>query len=176
MKLYRSIAAFPLVFAACGLLSPSASAQQTVECQSHNYQYTECQAPLDNPQLVHQQSSSACIINRTWGFNPQTDRIWVAEGCAGIFADVDGYHHGSGDTYDKGARYYDERGHDSGGVVAGLVVAALIGAAVEDSANKRNKKHSTSNNEYSNPRRTSSKSDYDGCHGVGCLVDNLDEN
>lgn len=170
-----------------------ASAQTTVECRSHNYEYTECQAPLEEPQLIHQISNSSCIINRTWGFNPATKRIWVAEGCAGVFADPQGYHHGRGDTYDANARHYDERGHDSGGVVAGLVVAALIGAALEDDAKDR-KSYTTSNDYYSHPqhKRNRHRTDdvdttphfdregnpnfdtqgrYMGCHGVGCLVD-----
>lgn len=157
--------------ASLGFGSASVGAQETVECGSHNYEYTECQAPLDNPQLVHQQSSSACIVNRTWGFNRKTRRIWVAEGCAGVFADVGGYHYGRGDRYDRDARYYDEHGHDSGKVAAGIVAAALISAAIDSSSDKKGKKHTTSNNEYSSPKHKHGKSGYDGCHGLGCTVD-----
>lgn len=146
--------------ALCFLLVPAAAhAQETVECQSHNYQYNECQAPLRQPQLVHQISSSSCIINRTWGYNPNTHRIWVSQGCSGVFADVRGYHHGRDDGYDRGARYYDDRGHDAGLVTAG-VVAAIISAAASDS--HRSHSHTTSNSGYS------------GCHGIGCTVDNPD--
>ena len=147
------------------------NAQETVECGSHNYQYTECQAPLDNPQLIHQQSSSSCIINRTWGFNRKTQRIWVAEGCSGVFADVGGYHYGRGDGYDKNARHYDEHGHDNGNVVAGVVAAVLVAAALSDSSNKKAKKHTTSNNTYSSGKHKHGQSGYDGCHGLGCTVD-----
>ncbi len=68
-----------------------ARAQSTVECQSRHYQYGECWAgPLSKPQLIHQTSGSPCILNRTWGYNPRSKYIWVAQGCSGIFADVGG--------------------------------------------------------------------------------------
>ena len=40
-------------------------------------------------------------------------RAFRSQGCAGTFADVGGYHHGRGDTYDSGARHYDDRGRDA---------------------------------------------------------------
>lgn len=158
-----------LALTACAFFSGQTHAQATVQCESHNYKYTECQAPLSAPQLVHQISSSACIINRTWGFNRATRRIWVANGCAGVFADPVGYHYGRGDRYDSGARYYDEHGHDAGKVAAGVVLGAILGAAAEN-ADKHQHTHTTSNSYYygSSDKRSS---DYDGCHGVGCLVD-----
>ena len=68
---------------------PQAMAQATVECRSRDYQYNECYAgQLSRPQLIHQISSSACIVNRTWGYNARSGYIWVGEGCAGTFADV----------------------------------------------------------------------------------------
>lgn len=136
----------------------SASAQETVECISHNYQYAECRAPLDRPQLVYQSSGSPCIVNRTWGFNRRTGYIWVSEGCSGVFADVGGYHHGRVNSYDNGARHYDHHGND-GGAVAGTLFGALLVGAVEGA------NHTTSNR---HPKP------YDGCHGSGCLVDNPD--
>ena len=119
--------------------APVAQAQSTVECQSRDYQYDECWAGfLRAPQLVHQISNSACIVNRSWGYNRRSGYIWVANGCAGVFADVNGYHHGRGDTYDPGARRYSER---SGQQVPGareVVALAIAGdpdaAAVWDSA------------------------------------------
>lgn len=186
---------------ACVMAPREAYAQETVECRSHDYQYTECQAPLDEPQLVHQISGASCIVNRTWGFNPKTRRIWVAEGCAGVFADPNGYHYGRGDKYDADARHYDARGHDTGKLAAGLVAAVLIGAALDDDSSKNKKKgrdYTTSNDYYSNPshkkHKKSGGDDFDsrpafdkegnpnfdtqggyiGCHGVGCEVDNPD--
>lgn len=164
------------------ILAPApASAQETVECVSHNYEYAECRAPLDAPQLIYQDSSSPCIVNRTWGFNRRTGYIWVSQGCSGVFADVDGYHHGRANTYDRGARHYDHHGHD-GGLIAGAVLGALLVGAAEGS------KHTTSNRHpgaydgchgsgclVDNPDRPRRKAaGYDGCHGEGCLVDNPD--
>ncbi|WP_205690306.1 DUF3011 domain-containing protein [Comamonas serinivorans] len=135
-------------------------AQTTVECRSRDYQYTECSArDLSRPQLIHQISSSACILNRTWGYNPRTGYIWVGDGCAGTFADGGGYHHGRSDTYDEGARHYDSRGNDAGAVVSGLVLGAILGAA-----------SSSGHHHHSKP-----SDGYDGCHDTGCLVDNPDE-
>ena len=146
-----------------------AKAQSTVECHSVNYRYTECQAPLRSPQLIHQISSSSCILNNSWGFNPRTRRIWVADGCSGVFADASGYHHGRGDSYDRNGRRYDDRGHDMGALAAGVVAAAIIGAASNDEY--RSRSHTTTNNYYYRDTKTNSSSDYSGCHGIGCLVD-----
>ncbi len=154
------------LFAFAFLEAPSGHAQSTVECQSRHYQYGECWAgPLAKPQLIHQTSSSPCILNRTWGYNPKSKHIWVAQGCSGIFADVGGYHHGRGDTFDANARMYDHRGHDVGAVVTGAVLGAIVQGMADD--HKHNRQHTTSN--------YAASSGYNGCHGVGCLVDNPDE-
>ena len=154
------------LFAFAFLEVPAAQAQPTVECQSRHYQYGECWAgPLSKPQLIHQISSSPCILNRTWGYNPKRKYIWVAQGCSGIFADVGGYHHGRGDTFDANARMYDHRGHDIGAVAAGAVLGAIVQGMADD--HKHNRRHTTSNYARS--------SGYNGCHGVGCLVDNPDD-
>lgn len=146
--------------------APAAQAQSTVECHSRHYQYGECWAgPLRQPQLIHQVSSSPCILNRSWGFNPRSKYIWVSEGCAGVFADVGGYHHGRGDSFDTNARMYDHRGHDMGSVVAGAVLGAIVEGMAED---KKSNRHHTASN-------YAPGDGYNGCHGVGCLVDNPDE-
>lgn len=177
----------------------SAQAQATVECHSRNYQYDECYAgPLQQPQLVHQISSSACILNRSWGFNPNSSYIWVSQGCSGVFADVGGYHHGRGDGFDPGARQYDQRGRDVGAVVGGAVLGAIVAGITEGSQHSHG--HTTSNYIYvdghnrcqgagcgraapGQPIDTTPQFDkegepnfdaqgnYQGCHGLGCLVD-----
>lgn len=151
------ISAAVLVSASLG-----AAAQSTIECRSRDYRYNECYAGgLSNPQLIHQISSSACIVNRTWGYNRRTGYLWVGDGCAGTFADVGGYHHGRGDTYDEGARHYDSRGRDAGALVGGLILGAIIGGAMSDSDDREQ-------------RHRSRSSGYDGCHGSGCLVTSPD--
>ncbi|MGB3501435.1 MAG: DUF3011 domain-containing protein [Mesorhizobium sp.] len=151
-----------LMLGASALFS-GASAQETVECHSRHYQYGECWAgPLKSPQLIHQISSSPCILNSSWGYNPRSRYLWVAQGCAGVFADVTGYHHGRGDTFDPGARQYNHRGHDVGAVVAGAVVGALI----EGMTNEPKHRHTTSNYRFDDG--------YNGCHGIGCKVDDPD--
>jgi len=147
------------------LLIGNSYAQATVECHSRNYEYDECYGGvLKQPQLIHQISSSACILNRTWGYNGQSKYIWVSRGCAGVFADVAGYHHGRGDGFDENARSYDDRGHDVGAVVGGVVLGAILESLASDS---HKKSHTTSNYNKSN--------EYNGCHGIGCQVDNPDE-
>lgn len=145
---------------------PDAQAQSTVECHSRNYQYDECWAGvLKQPQLIHQISSSACILNRTWGYNPKSKYIWVGQGCSGVFADVAGYHHGRGDGFDAGARMYDHRGHDVGAMAAGAVLGALVEGMTQD--RQSNRHHTTTNYIY--------QGGDNGCHGVGCLVDDPDQ-
>lgn len=126
--------------AACGLLGVASQgwAQGVIECRSSDYRYNECYAgDLVQPQLVYQISSSACIVNRTWGFSRNRGVIWVADGCSGRFADVGGYHHGRGDRYDEGSRMYDHRGNDIGAVIGGAVLGAIIAGAVSDSDDDR---------------------------------------
>ena len=140
----------------------------TIECHSRDYQYDECWAgPLSKPQLIHQKSSSPCILNRTWGYNPKSKYIWVAEGCAGVFADVGGYHYGRGDGFDPNARMYNHRGNDTGAVIAGAVLGALL-SGVTQSGNSQQYQHTTTN--------TRTYEGYNGCHGNGCGVDNPDQN
>lgn len=163
MLKHYATAAFLL---ATPLLVNEAKAGGTVECHSRNYQYGECWAgPLSKPQLIHQISSSACILNRTWGYNPKSKYVWVAQGCSGVFADVAGYHYGRGDGFDPNARSYDPHGHDVGAVAAGVVLGAIVEGMVQDG--KHNRQHTTSNVTVNNS--------YNGCHGTGCLVDNPDE-
>lgn len=142
-----------------------AQAADTVECHSINYQYTECRAAgLTRPQLVNQTSSRPCIVNRSWGFNPESGYLWVAEGCSGVFADVGGYHYGRGGKYDANGRSYDDHGHDVGALIGGAVVAALV-AGMIDSGHK--------DHAYTSSNR--SPDSYNGCHGSGCQVDNPDD-
>lgn len=154
--------------AGSGLIAMPALAEATVHCKSRHYQYDECWAgPVKRPQLIHQISNSACILNKTWGYNPQSNYIWVAQGCEGVFADVGGYHHGRGGHADADARAYDDQGHDVGSAVGGMILGALIeGAAENHHHHHRHHHHATSNVGLDDGRN--------GCHGTGCLVDDPD--
>lgn len=133
----------------------SAQAETTVRCESKHFQYNECYAKsFSKPQLIHQISQSSCILNRSWGFNPNSGYLWVSQGCAGVFADQNGYHHGKSGTYDQGARTYGSDGKDTGAAVAGAILGAVILGALDSSDHHKN--------------HSSQKSNYDGCHGVGC--------
>jgi hypothetical protein len=80
------------------IAAPARSQQnETVECRSSGYNYTECVASFRHPQLVQQLSDSECVENRSWGVK-RNGMIWVSAGCAAIFAD-------SEDRYSR-------RGHD----------------------------------------------------------------
>ena len=73
----HSLTAAALLAGSFGFVA-EAAAQATVECRSRDYQYTECYAgDLSRPQLIHQISSSACILNRSWGYNPGSGYVWV---------------------------------------------------------------------------------------------------
>lgn len=161
MRIVKMIGLFTFAFVLFNPMVAKAEDEDTVQCVSNGANYTECYAVmLEQPQLIYQISSSACILNRTWGFNPRSGYIWVANGCSGVFADMSGYHHGRGDTYDEGARHYDHRGHDAGKVAAGVVLGAILSAALEP------KSHTTSNvRPYPREKRHSI------CHGTGCTVD-----
>jgi len=105
------VCAFSFAF---GLHSLCAAARHddagVVECHSENYQYNECQTPFRSAELIEQLSGSACIENKSWGFNPQTGFVWVSAGCAarfgegtyverGVYEDRSGSHHR---RYDRG--------------------------------------------------------------------------
>jgi len=89
MRISRFIAAAALL--AFGILLSPAQAQRyddTVECKSRGYEYTECDTPFRRVELVRQTSDSDCIEGRTWGF--KRGRIWVDQGCGGVFAERGG--------------------------------------------------------------------------------------
>ena len=48
--------------------------------------------------------------------------------------------------------------------MAGAVLGAIVAGMVDD--DNSNRRHTTPNYDYSD--------DYNGCHGMGCLVDDLD--
>jgi hypothetical protein len=59
----------------------------SVECRSRGYKYTECEVPFRHPQLVEQLSDAACVANQSWGYNRNSASIWVSNGCSAVFAE-----------------------------------------------------------------------------------------
>lgn len=158
---------------------PAAAQPSPVQCTSKHQQYRECAAPdMRAPMLVMQTSNSPCILNRSWGFNPMTGYIWVANSCGGIFADArgQGYHHGRGGSYDRNSYYYDRRG-------------AVIGKFGRDKIASRHwESDSRGRIRYDHPEidprpqfdrngnpNFDTHGNYIGPHGLGALVDSPDD-
>ena len=66
-----------------GASFPASAAR--ISCESRNFQRNYCSTGerITSVRLVHQQSRSACIEGRTWGYD--SSGIWVTQGCAGEF-------------------------------------------------------------------------------------------
>lgn len=75
--------------AALALAPVAALAQSEIRCASRNFQHQFCPAVEDvvSARLIVQDSRSACIQGRTWGWSRQG--VWVTSGCSARFA-VDG--------------------------------------------------------------------------------------
>ncbi|KLD73960.1 hypothetical protein Y886_35205, partial [Xanthomonas hyacinthi DSM 19077] len=75
-----------------GVVSPVALAQRgTIDCGSGNNKPGRCPVRWRDAQLVRQDSKAACIRDRTWGFDRNSNAIWVDRGCRGIFAEAGGW-------------------------------------------------------------------------------------
>ena len=179
-----------LMTAACAggpaLAAKPAPAITVVQCHSKNYAYGECNAPFRQPQLVRQVSSSPCVVNRSWGFNRATGRIWVAAGCGGVFAEASGFHYGQANVYDPGAVYYGDQGRYVGTYgpddgedpsitnvwVEHKTIRETKVAPPKDTSQdvdptvQKFDKDGNPNYDY--------EGNYIGCHGNGCGVDNPD--
>jgi hypothetical protein len=81
-----AIGLFALVLG-IGPQAPGASAQVGgVRCESVDSQYRECQYFADGTvRLSRQLSDSPCIQGRTWDYDGNRRRIWVAQGCRADF-------------------------------------------------------------------------------------------
>lgn len=85
----------------------------TVECRSQNYQRAECPVSFRRAVLLEQKSRSACVEGQTWGL--RRGRLWVSDGCAGVFGEasasvsVPGAAHDSGDIIECRSENYARR-------------------------------------------------------------------
>ena len=97
------------VIALLGISAPAwAHHDETVECRSRGFDYTECVASFRRPQLVQQLSNSECVENRSWGVK-RNGVIWVSAGCAAVFAESE-ERYSNPDREDN--RDQDNRGRD----------------------------------------------------------------
>lgn len=190
----RNLTGVPLLLAASGFIAACATAGATskpaapaaapivIGCSSSSYRYTECKTSFRQPQLVRQISKSPCIVNRSWGFNRQTGRIWVSAGCAGVFGEASGFHYGQANLYDSNAHYYDDRGAYTGtfGPEDGADVS--INAAWTDHQATREKVEDHSQDADPTVQKFDQngfpnydyEGNYIGGHGIGTTVDNPD--
>lgn len=100
-------------------LPQEALGDQTVSCNSDNYQYRFCSiATHGYVRLESQRSKTRCVQGRNWDFDRRG--IWVDDGCSATFV-VETRHHTSG-----------HRDHDGEKAVAAVAALALIAAASDD--------------------------------------------
>ena len=88
MCIMRPITAACAVAAVATLFTGTVAAQaMTVTCESINYRDQQCPVPGGPVALVRQLSTPPgdCIEGRTWGFDRNSNRIWVANGCRAEF-------------------------------------------------------------------------------------------
>ena len=88
MCIMRPITAACAVAAVATLFTGMVAAQAvTVTCESINYRDQQCPVPGGPVALVRQLSTPPgdCIEGRTWGFDRNSNSIWVANGCRAEF-------------------------------------------------------------------------------------------
>lgn len=84
MKPLTALAAISLLLLTAMHVTP-ARAQSVVRCESIKNRYNECDAPWRSAKLIEQSSRAPCIAGDSWGFNGTTQRLWVSQGCRGVF-------------------------------------------------------------------------------------------
>ena len=109
----------------------TASAQNTITCESRNGQYQSCSANTSGGvTLSRQLSSQGCWQGDTWGFD--RNRVWVTRGCRAEFRVG-----GTSSSNNTGAK-----------VAGALVLGAIVAAAVAN--NKHNDHDDRYDNDYDN--------------------------
>ena len=150
------------------LTVPKAEAATKLVCSSVNFEYSYCRVDTRRGVRLGQQLSSAsCVQGRSWGTDPRG--IWVDRGCSAQFVVSTG---------DNGA----------GAVVGAVIVGGILGAILSDSGSgdhtHRDPPHYRHDYRYDDPSPPAydrygnanydRKGRYNGCHGLGCTVDNPD--
>ena len=109
----------------------TASAQNTITCESRNGQYQSCSANTSGGvTLSRQLSSQGCWQGDTWGYD--RNRVWVTRGCRAEFRVG-----GASSSNNTGAK-----------VAGALVLGAIVAAAVAN--NKHNDHDDRYDNDYDN--------------------------
>jgi hypothetical protein len=87
MCIMRPITACAVAAVATLFTGTVAAQAMTVTCESINYRDQQCPVPGGPVALVRQLSTPPgdCIEGRTWGFDRNSNRIWVANGCRAEF-------------------------------------------------------------------------------------------
>ena len=87
MCIMRPITACAVAAVATLFTGTVAAQAMTVTCESINYRDQQCSVPGGPVALVRQLSTPPgdCIEGRTWGFDRNSKRIWVANGCRAEF-------------------------------------------------------------------------------------------
>ncbi len=178
----RTAMAGSIAFLACALGNPAqlsllpdsaqAAGPMRLVCSSNNYRYSYCGIDTrGGVQLTNRLSKARCQLGTSWGYNG--GGIWVDKGCSAQFLIA-----GTG------------RRPSPGDAAAAIIVGGIVGAILDN--NDRHNRHSDNYYPRPRPRRDDQWIDptpqfdrdgnpnfdthgnYQGCHGVGCGVDNPD--
>ena len=83
---------------------PGGATGQVFRCESQDNRMRRCNADTRYGVRINRQlSSSACIHDRTWGYD--RSGVWVSNGCRAEFVTGGGYGHGSGGPQYPGNGY-----------------------------------------------------------------------
>ena len=111
----------------------TASAQNTITCESRNGQYQSCSANTSGGvTLSRQLSSQGCWQGDTWGYD--RNRVWVTRGCRAEFRVG-----GTSSSNNTGAK-----------VAGALVLGAIVAAAIANKNNDRDDRDDRYDNDYDN--------------------------
>jgi hypothetical protein len=147
------------------LAVPRAEAATRLVCASANFDYSYCRVDTRGGiRLLQQLSRAPCVQGRTWGTDPRG--IWVDRGCSAQFSVAGG-------------------GGDAGAVVGAAIIGGIVGALLSGTGSGDRDRppppHYRHDYRYEDPSpppydrygnpNYDRKGRYDGCHGLGCTVD-----